>query len=272
LSRRQEAKALGGNVSPDRRVAGCHGLASGAPWTRAVEIPERKRLIIAIDGPSGAGKSTVGKALARRLGYTYIDTGAMYRTVALKAKERSIDREDEKELFRLALSLHIAFSDKEGEPGVLCDGEDVTEAIRSPHISLLASDISKKQGVREALVQKQREMGRGGGVVLEGRDIGTVVFPNAEAKFYLDAKPEERAKRRFEELVRKQAKVELKETLEEVVQRDTNDMTRAISPLRKADDAVFIDSTQRSVEEVVEEMARVIALRAVKAGLSEDKP
>ena len=272
MSRRQEAKALGGNVSPDRRVAGCHGLASGAPWTRAVEIPERKRLIIAIDGPSGAGKSTVGRALARRLGYTYIDTGAMYRIVAFKAKERSIDREDEKELFRLALSLHIAFSDKEGEPRVLCDGEDVTEAIRLPHISLLASDISKKRGVREALVQKQREMGRGGGVVLEGRDIGTVVFPNAEAKFYLDAKPEERAKRRFEELVRKQAKVELKETLEEVVQRDTNDMTRAISPLRKADDAVFIDSTQRSVEEVVEEMARVIALRAVKAGLSEDKP
>jgi len=233
---------------------------------------KKRELIVAIDGPSGAGKSTVGRVLAKRLGYTYIDTGAMYRTVALMAKERSIDREDEKKLFHLALSLHIAFSSKKGEPRVLCDGEDVTEAIRSPDISLLASDISKKQGVREALVQKQREMGEGGGVVLEGRDIGTVVFPNAEAKFYLDARPEERAKRRFEELVRKQAKVEWKETLEEVVQRDNNDMTRAISPLRKAEDAVFIDSTQRSVEEVVEEMARVIALRAVKAGFSKDKP
>jgi cytidylate kinase len=233
---------------------------------------KKRELIVAIDGPSGAGKSTVGRVLAKRLGYTYIDTGAMYRTVALMARERSVDREDEKNLTLLALSLHIAFFIKKGEPRVLCDGEDVTDAIRSPEISLLASNISKKQGVRKALVQKQREMGEGGGVVLEGRDIGTVVFPNAEAKFYLDANPEERAKRRFEELVRKQAKVGWKETLDDVVQRDKNDMTRAISPLRKAEDAVFIDSTGRSVEEVVEEMARVIAQRAVKARLPEDKP
>jgi cytidylate kinase len=237
-----------------------------------VGTPGKRRLIIAIDGPSGAGKSTVGRALAKRLGYTYIDTGAMYRTVAFKAKERAVDPEDEEKLSRLAFSLHIAFSSKKGEPRVLCDEEDVTEAIRSPEISLLASNISKKQGVREALVQKQREMGEGGGVVLEGRDIGTVVFPNADAKFYLDANPEERAKRRFEELVRKQAKVEWKETLSEVVQRDANDMTRAISPLRKAEDAVFIDSTRRSVEEVVEEMAGIVAQRAVKAGLSKDEP
>lgn len=214
----------------------------------------------------------MGRALAKRLGYTYIDTGAMYRTVALMAKKRCVDREDDKKLSLLALSLHISFSSIKEEPRVLCDGEDVTEAIRSPEISLLASDISKKQGVRKALVQKQREMGERGGVVLEGRDIGTVVFPNAEAKFYLDANPEERAKRRFEELVRKQAKVGWKETLDDVVQRDKNDMTRAISPLRKAEDAVFIDSTGRSVEEVVEEMARVIAQRAVKARLPEDKP
>jgi len=190
----------------------------------------------------------------------------MYRTVALMAKKRSVDREDETKLTLLASSLHIVLSRKTEELHVLCDGEDVTEAIRSPDISLLASDISKKQGVREALVQKQREMGEGGGVVLEGRDIGTVVFPNAEAKFYLDANPEERAKRRFEELAGKQANVELKETLEEVLKRDNNDMTRAISPLRKADDAVFIDSTRRSVEEVVEEMARVIKRRAAEEG------
>jgi cytidylate kinase len=226
---------------------------------------KKRELIVAIDGPSGAGKSTVGRVLAKRLGYTYIDTGAMYRTVALMAMERSVDREDDKKLSLLALSLHISFFIKKEEPRVLCDGEDVTDAIRSPEISLLASNISKKQGVRKALVQKQREMGEGGGVVLEGRDIGTVVFPNAEAKFYLDAHPEERAKRRFEELVRKQAKVGWKETLDDVVQRDKNDMTRAISPLRKAEDATFIDSTGRSVEEVVEEMARVIAQHAVKA-------
>ena len=232
----------------------------------AVGPPKKKQLIVAIDGPSGAGKSTVGRALAKRLGYTYIDTGAMYRTVALMAKKRSVDREDETKLTLLASSLHIVLSRKTEELHVLCDGEDVTEAIRSPEISLLASDVSKKQGVRVALVQKQREMGEGGGVVLEGRDIGTVVFPNAEAKFYLDANPEERAKRRFEELAGKQANVELKETLEEVLKRDNNDMTRAISPLRKADDAVFIDSTRRSVEEVVEEMARVIKRRAAEEG------
>jgi cytidylate kinase len=237
-----------------------------------VETPGKKQLIIAIDGPSGAGKSTVGRALAKRLGYTYIDTGAMYRTVALMAKKRCVDREDDKKLSLLALSLHFSFSSKKEEPRVLCDGKDVTEAIRSPEISLLASDISKKQGVREALVQKQREMGEGGGVVLEGRDIGTVVFPNAEAKFYLDANPDERAKRRFEELVRKQVKVGWKETLDDVVQRDKNDMTRAISPLRKAEDAVLIDSTRRSVEDIVEEMARVVAQRAVKAGRSKDEP
>jgi len=212
----------------------------------------------------------VGRALAKRLGYTYIDTGAMYRAVALAATERAVDREDEKNLTHLALSLHIAFSIHQGEPRVLCDEKDVTEAIRSPGISLLASDISKRQGVRKALVQKQRELGEGGGVVLEGRDIGTVVFPNAEVKFYLDAKPEERAKRRFEELTRNQANVGWKETLDEVVQRDKNDMTRSISPLRRAEDAVFIDSTGRSVEDIVEEMAGMVAQRAVKAGFAED--
>ena len=212
----------------------------------------------------------MGRALAKRLGYTYIDTGAMYRAVALAATERAVDREDEKNLTHLALSLHIAFSIHQGEPRVLCDEKDVTEAIRSPGISLLASDISKRQGVRKALVQKQRELGEGGGVVLEGRDIGTVVFPNAEVKFYLDAKPEERAKRRFEELTRNQANVGWKETLDEVVQRDKNDMTRSISPLRRAEDAVFIDSTGRSVEDIVEEMAGMVAQRAVKAGFAED--
>lgn len=213
----------------------------------------------------------MGRALAKRLGYTYIDTGAMYRTVALAARKRDVDREDEKKLAHLALSLHITFSIRKGGPRVLCDEEDVTEAIRSPEISLLASDISKRQGVRKALVQKQRELGEGGGVVLEGRDIGTVVFPNAEVKFYLDAKPEERAKRRFEELTRKQANVGWKETLDEVVQRDENDMTRSISPLRKAEDAVFIDSTGRSVEDIVEEMAGMVVQRAVKAGHSRGK-
>lgn len=223
-----------------------------------VEITERKRLIIAIDGPSGAGKSTVGRALAKRLGYIYIDTGAMYRGVALKVKESSILLEDEMALSRLASSLYIIFITKEEQTHILCDGEDITQAIRSPEISRLASDISTKKGVREALVQKQREMGREGGVVLEGRDIGTVVFPDADVKFYLDADAGERGRRRFKELVEKGAGVDFKETLEEVIQRDHNDMHRSLSPLKKANDAVLIDSTYRSIEEVVEEMFRMV--------------
>jgi cytidylate kinase len=223
-----------------------------------METPQRKRLIIGIDGPSGAGKSTVARSLARRLGYVYLDTGAMYRAVALKAKEKSIPPDDETALFSLASSLQISFVAQKEGTHVLCDGQDVTEGIRLPEISRLASEISKRRAVREALVQKQREMGRGGRVVLEGRDIGTVVFPEADTKFYLDAETEERARRRFKELVEKGVEVNFKETLEEVSQRDHNDMSRELSPLKKADDAIFIDSTHRSVEEVVEEMVRII--------------
>lgn len=223
-----------------------------------VSASVKKGLTIAIDGPSGAGKSTVGKFLAKRLGYLYIDTGAMYRTVALKVREKSVEGADEEVLYRLASSLSIAFVTEGEETHVLCDGEDVTEAIRSPEISRLASDISRRKGVREALVQKQREMGRGGGVILEGRDIGTVVFPDADVKFYLDAVAEERGRRRFKELAEKGIKVDFNETLEEVIKRDQNDMKRALSPLKRAEDALLIDSTHRSVEEVVAEMVRIV--------------
>lgn len=223
-----------------------------------LEESKRKRLTITIDGPSGVGKSTVAKFLAKRLGYLYIDTGAMYRAVALKVKEKFLNPEDESVLSPLISSLSIAFVTEGGETHVLCDKEDVTEAIRLPEIGRLASDISKRKSVREVLVQKQREMGRGGGVVLEGRDIGTVVFPNADVKFYLDAEIEERGRRRFNELAQKGIAVDYKETLEEVKQRDHNDMHRIHSPLKKADDAVLIDSTYLSAEEVVEEMIRII--------------
>jgi len=226
-----------------------------------VETSKRKRLTIAIDGPSGAGKSTVGRSLAKRLGYLYIDTGAMYRAVALKAREKGLGTEDEEVLYPWASSLHITFVTKGEEIHVLCDGEDVTEGIRSPEISRLASDISKRKGVRDVLVQLQREMGREGGVVLEGRDIGTVVFPDADVKFYLDAEIGERARRRFSELLEKGRKVDFRETLEEVRQRDHNDIHRILSPLRKADNAILIDSTHRSVEEVVEEMVRIVEKR-----------
>ena len=219
---------------------------------------KRKKLTIAIDGPSGAGKSTVARSLAKRLGYVYIDTGAMYRSVALRVKEKGIFQEDELALKQLASSLHISFITQGEQTHVLCDGKDVTEAIRTPEISRLASIISKQKGVREALVQMQREMGEGGGVILEGRDIGTVVFPDADVKFYLDAEGEERVRRRYHEMVEKGVRVDFKETQEELNQRDHNDMHRDHSPLIKAEDAVFIDSTPRSVEEVVEEMVCII--------------
>jgi len=222
---------------------------------------QAKRLTIAIDGPSGAGKSTVGRALAKHLGYLYIDTGAMYRAVALKVKEKALVLGDESKLYALVSSLHITFVGKGKETAVLCNGKDVTKAIRSPEMSRLASDVSKKKVVREALVRKQREMAIGGGVVLEGRDIGTVVFPDAEIKFYLDANTEERGRRRFKELVEKGMKVDFNDTLEEVRKRDDNDMNRAISPLRKAEDAFFIDSTGRTVEEIVKEMVNRVKAR-----------
>ncbi len=224
-------------------------------------MSKKKGLTIAIDGPSGAGKSTVARALAKQLGYIYIDTGAMYRSVALRVKEKSISPEDELALSRLALSLHITLIPEGERIRVFCDGQDVTEAIRTPEISRLASHISKQKGVREALVRMQREMGKEGGVILEGRDIGTVVFPDAEVKFYLDAESEERARRRYDEMVEKGVRVDLKETQEELDQRDHNDMHRTHSPLKKANDSIYIDSTRRSVRGIVEEMTRIVKSR-----------
>lgn len=221
-----------------------------------------KKIIVAIDGPSGSGKSTVAKRLAGRLGYMYIDTGAMYRAVALQAKRDNIDINDSAALIRLCESVKLEFVPDNGGLRTILNGEDVSEAIRTPEMSMAASDISARKEVRQALLSLQRRMGENGGVVLEGRDVGTVIFPNAEAKFFLDASLEERGKRRYKELAAKGMDVTLEQTVEDVRKRDINDSSREIAPLKMADDAVLVDSTNIGVEEVVEKMIEVIKARS----------
>lgn len=218
----------------------------------------KRELIVAIDGPSGAGKSTLSKTLAKELGYHNIDTGAMYRSVALAAKRRGIDPTDETALGRLAESVRIEFIRQGEGERVLLDGEDVSSAIRTPEISLLTSRISAYAGVRQAMVELQRKLGAQGGVVLEGRDIGTVVFPQADVKFFLSASTTERGRRRYEELRAKGLAVELEQTVAEVEARDAADCARECAPLVQAEDALVIDSTAMSIDEVFRTMLQEV--------------
>ncbi len=227
-----------------------------------------RKIVIAIDGPSGSGKSTVGRLLARRLGYRYLDTGAMYRIAALMAKEHSVAIDDEEGLAGVCSGVEISFVQKGDEIKTFCNGRDISEAIRAPEISALASQISAKKAVRNVLVEMQRKMGVGGGIVAEGRDIGTVVFSGAELKFYLDASPEERGQRRFRELVEKGLRVSLEETIDDMRRRDRRDRKREVSPLRKAEDALVIDSTHMNVEEVVGNMLEKALRRISEEGIS----
>jgi len=213
-------------------------------------------MIIAIDGPSGSGKSTLGRLLARALELLYIDTGSMYRAVALAVIEAHVDPKDHDAVTKLANQIEI---DLEGDPDSLCvllDGLDVTELIRTESVTEMSSIISAIPGVRRAMVERQRAMGRRG-AVLNGRDIGTVVFPDADVRFFLTAAPEERAERRFiEDQMTSSSAATLAETLADMVARDRRDATRADSPLKIADDAIVIDSTGKSIEEVFEEMLK----------------
>lgn len=217
-----------------------------------------KKLIVAIDGPAGAGKSTVAKRLAQELGYTYIDTGAMYRAFAWKVMQERIDLGDKKVLRRVLKETKIDLKKEDDRLRVILDGSDVTDRIRTPELSQMASKVSMLKAVRERMVELQRAMGRAGGVVAEGRDIGTVVFPKAEVKVYLDAGSRERARRRFEEMKGEGKEMSFKETLEEMDERDRRDQERELAPLRKAEDAVVIDSTQLDVEAVTEKIMREI--------------
>ena len=219
--------------------------------------------IVAIDGPAGAGKSSVSKLLARRLGFTFVDTGAIYRAVALSARRQGIGYEQDEALAGLLGRIQIGFQVAEDENRVLLNGEDVSAAIRTPEISLGASAVSARKVVREGLLQLQRRLALAApvGAVLEGRDIGTVVFPDADLKFFLLAKPEVRARRRYEELFQKGTESSLDEVLADQTKRDHDDASRAIAPLKPAEDAVQVDSSELPLSEVVRSLERVIRQR-----------
>ena len=215
----------------------------------------RSRPVVTIDGPSGAGKTTVSKRLAEAAGMVRVDTGAMYRAVALASQRSGVPWDDPSRLGGVARDLALSFRTVAGEPRVFLSGEDVSVAIRTPEISMGASAVSVHGAVREALVAKQREMAREGGVVLEGRDTGTVVCPDAEVKFFLDAAAAIRARRRYLESSPPGGQP-FEEVLRDVLRRDVRDSTRENSPLRVADGAVYIDTTTMTVDEVVGEMLR----------------
>jgi cytidylate kinase len=219
-------------------------------------------MIIAIDGPSGAGKSTLGRRLARELGLLYVDTGAMYRAAALAVVRANVNATDADEVARVAARAHIELAGDPDSLRVMLEGRDVSAEIRTEQITRLSSVISAIPEVRRDLVRRQREMGaRGGGVVLDGRDIGTVVFPQANVKFFLTAVPEERAKRRFDQDHAKEPDLTFQDTLADINTRDERDSTRADSPLRIAEDAVVIDTTDLSVEQVFARMLEVVRER-----------
>lgn len=226
-----------------------------------------KGLVIAIDGPSGAGKSTVARCLAERLGYTQIDTGAMYRALAYLISTSGLDERDMECLTGFCQNVEISLKQSAGIQHVIANGQDVTAAIRTPQMSLITSRISALKPVRDAMLKAQRKMGLSGGVVLEGRDIGTVVFPDAECKFFLSASAEERAHRRYLELAAKGEKVTHEETLAAVMQRDIQDSERDIAPLKQADDAMVIDSSELAVEQVLETMEQFCRNKAQAMGL-----
>ena len=211
-----------------------------------------KRFVVAIDGPSGAGKSTVARGVAEALGYMVLDTGAMYRAVAFSAKKRGIATASINELTEMAASLDIRFVGDPQTPRLMVDGCDITDFIRTPEIGNLASAISAFEGVRKVLVVQQRRIGASGGIVTEGRDQTTVVFPDAKVKVFLDASAEERARRRYEELVEKGQDITYEDILAQQIERDERDSTRTHSPLRVAEGAVVIDSDKLSAEQVIE--------------------
>jgi cytidylate kinase len=231
-----------------------------------VSDAQRSRPIVAIDGPAGAGKSTVARRLADALGFVLVDTGALYRAIALAARSAQVAWTDGAAVGGLARSVVTRGGlrlerDPQGGIRVALDGRDVTDEIRTPEVAMGASTVSAHKDVRDALLDLQRQAAHDGGVVLEGRDIGTVVFPDAEAKFFLTARPEVRARRRFDELTAKGSPATLQETLEDVRRRDEQDTTRPIAPLRRAEDAVLVDNSDWSIDQTVRAMVEQVRRR-----------
>jgi len=222
-----------------------------------------KKNIVTIDGPSGAGKSTISKLLAARLQYTYLDTGAMYRVVGLQVERSGLDLEGDaarEKLVQLldSLDMKLAPGEEGQETRAFLHGEDVSQAIRTPEIAMVASRVSAEPEVRKKLTEMQRAIGNNGAIVAEGRDMGTIVFPQAKHKFFLDASPEERARRRQKQLLEKGQKVNYAELLAQIEKRDRDDSSRSLAPLKPAADAVVIDSSQMSIDEVVSFMLQSV--------------
>ncbi|OPX34156.1 cytidylate kinase [candidate division KSB1 bacterium 4484_188] len=227
-------------------------------------MSEARELIIAIDGPAASGKSTTARLVARELGYTYIDSGAMYRAVTLKALRQNIPVDDRNAVAELAAKTDLQFGTDNLNTVIFMDGEDVSEAIRTPEIDRNISPVAANAKVREILVEKQQKLGRNGGVVMDGRDIGTVVFPNADLKIYMLASVEERALRRQKELLQKGVKVDLEKVRADIRYRDKQDTGRAHGPLKKAAGAVEIDTTGLTIPQQVQKIVRLARQRLEK--------
>ena len=219
-----------------------------------------KKIVVAIDGPAGAGKSTIAKLAAEKLGYAYIDTGAMYRSVTWKFLQTGREF-DEAFISELANTMIIEFKPEAKINRVFVDGTEVTEAIRTPEVTAIVSRVAAIGAVREAMVEQQRRMGEIGGILMDGRDIDTVVFPHAQLKIFLTASVEERARRRYKEMVEKGQQVELAQLQEDIAARDKQDSERAISPLRQAEDALLLDTSDMSIAQVTDKILQLVQER-----------